>query len=321
MTNISGIVAENKERILQRESTTVSYTADGRRELTFSWTVSLSVDIEVQYRPLNGGLISGNRNEENGSGRGVSGDVRGEWKPLLEDYDTAKWTRDGRRSVIRSIIGVTNIDEIALGNSSTDASLSDSQLISEESRRTSFNRYAEIGDIPKKTVFQDFRFQDVNEIYEIGLFDVQDRLLWRGTFDEPIPANGSEMRILLTIQAEGSGRGSTIVSKQAENSVVESTLTGERYYSEIAFGEGGGPEPPDYDLESEVFRQIAFADRSGSTMELYTDLRGSDPGDSFDLSELGFYNRRDRLLFGATFDPFGYDEDTTARVIINFRVR
>lgn len=329
MPRIQDQVAENRANV-QRIDGRFVFVPDRRdQNLSFGRNdINLEVEIEVYTRSLNDSLISGHPASQHGSGRGVSGDVRGAWT-LQEDVEaSAEWVKGGRNAVRDALAGdQVGIAEIAVGTDATAATPSDTTM----GTRTggSFAYGIRSGQAFNEVrARSNFLFQETGESgldpVEFGLYDGSGRLLARITTSSVAVGASEEVRVDITVTVTGASNGTAAFTDEGETAVarslqLESETVG---MNEIAWGTGTtDPTDSDTGLVTEVYRKNCQRSKSQETITVSAPQFESEPsGQPYDYTEVGVFDNEGRLVYRVTFDAFEKNSNVRFTTLVGFRI-
>lgn len=323
MSDIQGLVAENRGRIKTAEGNFLETAERGRVELSFPQNfIGVEVTIEVYKRDLNDGLYSGHPNGSvHGSGRGVAGDARGAWTLVESSTISESWTRGGRTAIRDALAGDTGaLAQGGIGTGSSTAASGDSSLDAESSRVHAFG-VKDAPDVTRGVSIYGFADHEQSAT-EFGLFDRDGRLLARATTDDVTPTQEEEVRVGVILEVTGSGVGNAVVTDDGEEAVADSLQSKSRTVGlqEFAYGTGSAAfSKSDSALSSEEFRKNALRDKSLEALRVSRRVQARADGDpDLDLSELAVYDNQGRAVYLTTFEAFTYDEETEFQTSVGF---
>lgn len=323
--DIADRVAENAQRTRKINSTFVEVTEDGGISLSFTSNIlTVGLSVVVYKRSLNNGLVSGHPDSKHGSGRGVSGDRRGEWTLAESDTATAVITRTGRRAS-RDILAGTDaeITEVAAGADGTDAEASDDSLLDPDGRGYAWQVIGS-GTEGEVEVAGSFRFSAVAEegqSSEWGVYTRDGRLLGRATTDAVTIADDEEARLNAILTVSGSGVGSTVVTADGEEAIAQALVSGSAYaLDSLGFGTGTDEfDKSDSGLTSPVIRKDGILSIKLNSARLEANLGGTEPANQpVTLSEVGAFDAGGTLLWATTFFPTEKESGEGATASVGF---
>jgi len=307
--DVQDYVSDNTRRTRQIDTRFVELSRDRQRNLSFgNNTIDIAVSLEVYTRDLQNALISGHPNAEHGSGRGVSGDVRGSWTLQSSAAATATFTADGRTAVRDSLNGESagSIDRGLIGSGSGDAAVGDTALESEHSSVAAYGVADAYNEVRSRA---DHRFNEhpLGSAEEYGVESQGGNLMCRLTESVSLTVE-DEVRVDITFTVTGSGIGGQVVPEDGETAVRDSIRSpGETIgINEIAFGTGTTDfSKTDSGLTSEVYRKNALRSVANERIEAEVHITQNEPaGQPVDLGEIAVFDNQGNALMLATFDPF-----------------
>jgi hypothetical protein len=329
MPRIQDQVADNRRDVQRLNSRFIFVPERQEQNLSFGQNlIETAVSINVYTRPLNGGLTSGHPEPEYGSGRGVAGDLRGDWTLQEDVAASAEWTRGGRNAVRDALAGETGSAETtAVGTGTGAAAPSDTSLQAE----TATSPASGIRDGEAYNAVRtrsSFRFTAAGDggepLREYGLFDATGRLLARVTTD-PLPVSrDAEVRVDLTLTVTGSGNGTSVITDAGETAVADSLRSDAEVVGldEIAWGTGtAAPDAGDTALASEVFRATAQRITDFEVLTVSAPQFESQPsGQPYSYTEVGVFDNEGRLVWRTTLDGFTKNEDIRFTTAVGFKL-
>jgi len=329
MPRIQDQVAENRRDVQRIDGRFVFVPARRDENLSFGRnTVQMDVDVAVYTRSLGNSLVSGHPQAGRGSGRGVSGDLRGAWT-LQEDVAvSADWTRAGRNATRDALAGVGgSIVGAVVGTGTTDASPSDTSLAAETGGTFAYGIRAgqAYNEVRARA---NFLFAETGrgglDPQEFGLVDSSGRLLCRLTTDAVTVSPTEEVRVDITVTVTGGGNGTGVITEDGETAIVRALqLAGETVgLDEMAWGTGTtDPTKTDTSLENEVYRANVERTTSLETIEVSAPQFESQPnGQPYDYSEVGVFDNEGRLVYRTVFRPFEKTDNVRFITSVGFRI-
>lgn len=321
-------VAENRtgRRRLDGRFIDLPETAD--RNLSFARNViEVEASIEVYTRSLNTGLYSGHPDEAHGSGRGESGDLRGEWTLETETEESGLFAREGRNAVRDALTGEEGaLAETAVGTDSTDAAVGDTDLGAETGRTAAYGVKDESNVTRGRSqyLFDEDGLADEDAV-EFALVAEDGRLLARLTTDDIDVDETEEIRVDISLTVTGEGTGNSVITDDGREAVADSIRSrGEVVgLNEIAFGTGDtDPEEDDTELDTEEYRRTCgrAVDNERITVDTKTPSAFPD-SQPVDLTEVGVFDNLDRLVWRVVMSSFEKTEDFGFRTTVSYRIR
>jgi hypothetical protein len=321
MSDIQGLVAENRQRVKTTEAAFVEAGSRGSIDLSFARNfIGVDVTIEVYKRSLNDGLYSGHPNGSvHGSGQGVSGDVRGAWSLVESSSNSAVWTKAGRNAVRDALSGEAGaLAEGGIGTGTSDAASSDSSLDSPFAQVHAFG-LKDASNVTRGRSIYGFSDHE-NAATEFALYDSTGALLARVTTDDVAPTNEEEVRVGIILTVNGSGTGNAVVTDDGETAVADSLQIKSRTVGLLEFAYGSGTtefSKSDLSLTTEEFRRRLGREKGLESLRVEREV-GENTGADVDLSELAVYDNQNRMVYATTFDPFTYGSNTTFSTAVGF---
>lgn len=305
---IDRFVSENRRVNRRIESTFIQVSGKSRINLDFGVsTFDVPTSIKVYSRPLNDSLISGHPTDKHGSGRGVSGDQRGSWTLETDAEASETFTRDGATVVADSLTGTATaaIAEIAVGDGSATASATDSALASETGRTVT---WATQGSSADSTVAHGILRSTghAGTASEFGVYSGTGNLYNRITTTAINPTTEQELKVEITFDVTGDGRGSSVITSDGEEAVAQTmrSTTETIGLDEFAFGTGTAtPAKSDTTLANETFRKNVERIQNAETVTAHTVVFKNEPASQpVTLTEAGVFDNTGRLIWRTTFD-------------------
>lgn len=324
---IDRFVSENRRATKRIDSTFVEVSSRRRRQFNFGVSrFQVPTSIEVYTRPLNGSLVSGHPEAEHGSGRGVSGDVRGSWTLVTDEEMTEAFVTDGRNAIRDSLDGQESgsISEIAVGSGTNDALTSNTTLQSETGRDSA---WAYQGSSSNSTEARcHFLFGEYGEnISEFGVLSGNNQLFNRITTTTVTPDKSQEVRIDILFEIGASGVGNSAITMDGRNAVAETirspnTVVG---LEEYAFGDDStSPTIGDTSLGNELFTKAAERQIEPEKITAHTVVFEVEPaGQPYTIREIGIKDNTGRLIWRTVVEEFDKDDTTEFEVYAGFRAK
>lgn len=322
---IEEFVSENREGFRRINSSFIAVSGQPTRNLTFNHNeIDVQTDVRVYTRPLNDGLVSGHPDAQHGSGRGVSGDQRGEW--TLVDTTTASrsFSVQGRNVVADALAGESGsfIGGVAIGSDAANAIPSDTSLRSKTAEEFA---WPEDGASDNEAVANSIFPFTVSEFSELGTLTQDDRFYNRITLEGATSDSEQEVKIEVVFTVTGSARGVSNLTEVGESRVADSfgaigtPITLDR----IAFGSGDSdPSKSDAALETPEFEKPATYERAQESITSQAFVYRNEPTNQpLELSEVGILDEDGNLLWRTVFETFEKDENTEIRTDVRFRVK
>jgi len=320
-------VADNTQRARSVESNFVEVAERGRIDLSFGQNlVEVAVGVRLYKRDLNGGLVSGHSDPAYGSGRGVSGDVRGGTWTLVEDTTvSAELTKDGRK-MIRDVLDGQDVEvtEVGNGDDATEVGTGDTALGNERGRSFAWGTPSE-GAYNENAVEGEFRFSETGQdAVEFGVFSRDGRLVARLTVADINPSPTEEVRAEVVLTVEGSGQGEAVVTEDGE-AVIAEAITRRVVSGLAAIGFGSGTasfSKTDSSLSNEVITKDAERDLDLESIKVYTLLYEQEPAGStpVDLSEIKVEDADGRMVWATSFSPEEKTDSVRLNASVGFRI-
>lgn len=326
---IERFVKENQESNRRLEENFVQIEG-ARRFERFNFGTSnflIPVAIEVYTRPLGNGLISGHPAAKHGSGRGVSGDVRGTFSLETDVEESEEFTEEGRRA-IRDILAGDKTGEVAktvVGSGTTDASVTDTSLESKHGENEvltgqgSSTNITEVDSILRSTDFSG------SSVSEYGVLADDGRFMDRVTTSSISVTNEQEILVRTILEVLGDGVGNSAVTDDGKEAVadslqkVRSTIGMDRY----VFGDGtSDPTSSDTSLDNQLFKKVCERVKDGQILTTHTVLLEGEPkSQPHTVSEIGIKDNNDRLIWRVVIDSFEKDGDVKFEAFASFRAK
>lgn len=323
MSDIQGLVAENRNRVRRREASFIEVAERNNISLDFGSNIFvIDVSIEVFTRPLGSGLISGHPDgTEHGSGHGTAGDTRGNWTLVADTAESAVYTSGGRSALREALNGSTRgLQTGTIGTGTTDASPADTSLSQPTTQASAFP----IKDATNITRGRSiYGFADhAQSATEFGLLDDTGRLIARVTTTDISPTQEQEIRVGVRLTVNGDGQGTAVVPDDGEEAVADSLANRLENvgFDELAWGTGTTDfVKSDSALTNEKIRKTAVRDNGLGTLELSRRNPEREPADpDLTLGEVGVFDNTGRAVFLTTFTPFEYNEETEFDTTVTF---
>jgi hypothetical protein len=319
-------VADNSQRSRRLEANFVEVAERGRIDLTFAQnTIAVEVGVRLYKRDLNGGLVSGHSDPAYGSGRGVSGDVRGGWSLVEDTPVSAELTKDGRK-MVRDVLDGQDVEvtEVGNGDDATDAGTGDTALGNERGRSFAWGDPS-AGAYNENRVEGEFRFHETGQdAVEFGIFSRDGSLVARLTVGDINPSLSEEVRAEVVLTVEGSGQGEGVVTEDGEQSIAESftrrVATG---LAAIGFGSGTSSfSKTDTALSNEVITKDADRELDLESLSVFTLLYDSEPSGQtpVDLSEIKVEDVDGRMVWATSFSPEEKTDSVRLNASVGFRI-
>jgi len=329
MPKITEQVAANRESTRRLDGRFVDLPETANRNLSFARnTIEVDVTVEVYKRSLNDSLISGHPDPSHGSGRGVAGDVRGDWTAVSTTTQSALFVRSGRNAVRDALNGQEGaVREIAVGTGSTDAAVGDSALQTETGSTLAWG-VKDGGTVTRAR--SGFLFAEdglaSTDAVEYGLFDETGRLLARVTTDAVDVTEEEEIRVDISLDVTGNGTGNAVITTDGETVIADAlravgVTVG---LNELAFGTGTtAASKSDSALVNEEYSQLVLRNLSNESIEVEGVTDSSEPSTQpVDLTEVGVFDNSStpRLIWRTTMDPFEKTDAFGFRTTVGFRI-
>lgn len=331
MPRIQDQVAENRRGVQQIDGRFIFVPDRRDSNLTFGRNeFEMTVEaIEVYTRPLNNSLISGHPDPSHGSGRGVAGDVRGSWTLQQDVVDEFEWTRDGRNAVRDALAGDTGaINDIAVGTDNSAPDVSDTALGNETGRTFGYGLRAGEAFNQLRTRANFLYAETGNgglDPLEFGLFDQSDRLLGRVVTDAVTVSSEEEVRVDITVQATGDGNGSSVITDDGEEAVVDALQLEDRTIGldKVLWGTGTtAPTESDTSLENQVYEATCQRAKDLEVITVSAPQFESQPaGQPYDYTEVGVEDNQGNLVWRTTMDEFEKTDNVRFTTSIGFKIR
>lgn len=324
---IDRFVSENRRDTRRLESTYVSVSTRRRAQFDFGLSeYHIPTSVEVYTRPLNDGLYSGHPDAKHGSGRGVAGDQRGAWTLVEDTAVSEEFVRDGRNAV-RDVLSGSNTQSIAkttLGDDSTDASASDTQMLSQNGSRFAWSFQG--GNSNETVARSHYRFGDYGEaISEFGVLSDSGDLYNRITTTTVNPTVNEEVRVDMTFKVGGVGKGSSVLTDDGRDALAEairgtSTTIG---IEDFVFGDDGtSPTTGDTALGNQLFSKVAAHDLSPERITAHAVVFEVEPNTQpHTIREIGLKDNTGRLLWRVVIDAYDKDSSVEFEVYSGFRAK
>lgn len=327
-------VAQNQQTGRRVESNFLEVADRGRKDHSFLRNeFVVDVTVSVWRRPIEGGLISGHPDPEHGSGRGVSGDQRGEWQLIGEEDQSVRFTRQGRRAMRDTLDGQDdNVAGVVVGDGVTIPTTTDEELVDETGRDFAWGHNEE--NVGYAT--GEFRFQDTIDPREFGVLDGDDQLVSRAVLDDLGTDSSDEIRVEFEFDIQGEGRGSSVIVDEGPEAVATAFTSRATFgLTEIAIGVGGDPDDEEGDfsetdtsLNEEVYRKGVerFIDLDGiRTRTLFHEHEppdGEGPvNQPFEITEIGVFDNAGRMVWATSLTPEEKNEEVTLSTTVGFQFR
>jgi len=329
MPDIQGQVADNRRNVQRLDGNFVVVPDRQDQNLNFNRnTIEVSVSASIYTRPLNDSLVSGHPDEKHGSGRGVAGDVRGDWTQANLTVQSADFTRDGRNAVRDALDGQSgSIDQSGVGTGGGEVSPSDAALAAETGRSYAQGvRSTEANNAVRGR--SEYRFAETGpseqDLTEWGLFDSSGRLLCRVVTDALPKTAEDEVRVDITLSFVGSAQTGGVITDEGEATMaeamkLEAVTVG---LDEMAWGTGtADPQESDTALGTEQLRKPLQRVLDLETITTSAPQFESEPaGQPYDYTEVGVFDNNGRLVYRVTFDPFEKDSTVRFTTSVGFRI-
>lgn len=323
---IDQFVSENRRDLRRVDQTLVEVASN--RPLRFNFgnnTIRIPTSIEVYTRPMNDGLISGHPDSKHGSGRGVSGDVRGDWV-LQEDVEVSEeFVRGGRNAVRDALSGDPDADiaKIAVGNGTSTVQPTDTTLQSENGRRTSWSKQGATAEEVDSIAY--FRFHEFGDsVSEYGLVSDVNTLMNRIVTETINPGASEELRVDINLEVNGDGAGNSAITNDGEEAIAESIRSDNNVgIEEYVFGDNStDPAKTDTSLGNQLFSKVAQRNIDPEVVTAFTVLMENEPNTQpHTIQEIGIKDNTGRLIWRATVESFDKDSETQFEVYAGFRAK
>lgn len=275
--------------------------------------ISVDVAATLYERSLKDSLISGHPDPQHGSGRGVAGDVRGEWIEIASTSD-GSFVDDGRAALAAALAGARRgIDTAAVGSDGTTVSRADTGL---RAPGKPVHAWHGTPDSATLTATAEWRFSDVREtIRELGIYDDEADLLTRLTTADVTLDDRSELRAEFELTYSHSASGQAAVTEMATIAHALATPVDTVGINEIALGtDDTPPSTGDTALENAVISKTAAADVQRSAVVPWTIVTRSEPSTQpHEIVELGAINQAGDLVWRVVFGAETKDDRVRLR--------
>lgn len=325
---IEQFVAENRQAARRIDATFVDIGGRRRSNLQFGQQdITVPVRIQVYKRQLNNGLYSGHPDPKHGSGRGVSGDVRGGWT-LIEDEEVSEdFTVDGRNALREALDGqdTSRFRYVAVGTGDGEARPDDNNLESETGRNTAWGHGTGVTD--KETEARGIlRFSELGEdaLNEFGIFSRGGNLYARITTNDISLTNDEELRVDVIFKVEGDALGDAVITDEGEKTVAKALRSGETSgLSEMAFGTGTAtPQESDTSLGNEQFRKDVQRLLNPEVITVRTVVLENEPNSQpHDLTEAAVFDNNGNLVWKTTMNEFTKTDEFDFEAYASFRIK
>lgn len=323
---IDRFVSENRRDVRRIDATFVEVSSRRRKNLDFGLsTIRVAVQTEVRTRSVNDSLISGHPSPSNGSGRGVSGDQRGDWNRQVNEEQEQGLVRDGR-NIVRDVLAgdsSASVDKTAVGTGTSNVQPTDSALETETGRKDAWSREGSQSNDAVATSQYLFH-QTSPSISEAGVFS-QDPLLYnREVFSSVSAGQDKEVRIDVTFKVRGSAVGNSVITNEGEDAIAETfrneTVIG---IDEFVFGDGTAtPSENDTSMGNELFANVVGTELTPEVITAHTVLFEDEPaGQPHSIKEVGLRDNSDRLLWRTRLDAAEKNDTTEFEVYAAFRAK
>ena len=324
---IDRFVSENRRATRRIDSTFVEVASLRRRQFDFGISqFQISTSLEIYTRDLNNGLYSGHPDEEHGSGFGVAGDKRGDWELQSVVPVSKAFVRDGRNAIRDALSGDNTgaIGKTVVGDGDSTALTTNTSLDNETGRGFA---WAMVGPDSNTTISRShLLFSDFGEeVSEFGVESSGDDLYNRIVTSSVNLLQTEELRIDVTFEVDGSGRGNSEITNHGKDTVAESIRSTEDIVGieRFAFGTGDSePSEDDESLEEEVFEKNVGYHIEPEIVTVYSIVVEAEPdAQPVTITEMGVKDNTGRLIWRTTIDGYEKNEDSEFEVYTGFRAK
>lgn len=325
-------MAENRRDVTRLDGQFVTVPDRVQQNLRFERnTIAVEVTLEVYTRSLGSALISGHPDgSRHGSGHGVSGDVRGEWQPVVSGGSTHTWTREGRNAVRDALDGqqTGSIGGTVVGTGSRAAGATDTTLVAETGDTFAYGLKDAPNEVRGRSQYLFTEHGGVGQdVQEFGLESEGGALMARATASGTVAVGRSEeVRVDLTATIAGDTDANETVTSEGEAAIADSIRTQGTTVglAEIAWGTGSPTiDPSTTALANEAFRKGAARSLGLETIEVSAPQFEFEPsGQPYDYTEVAVVDNQGRVVWLVDFtgDPYPKDENTRFTTSVGFRI-
>jgi hypothetical protein len=327
--NIQQQVAENRRDVARLNGRFVAVPPRQGNNLNFSKnTIEVTVSLSVYTRQLNDSLISGHPDAKQGSGRGVSGDVRGSWSQANLTVQSVDFVRDGRNALRDALAGDSGaLAEAGAGTGSGTVSDTDTAMAGETGRTSAYGLRATEADNDVRGR-ANFHFAEAGptdqDKTEWALFGAGGQLLCRIITDALSADASQEVRADITLTFQGSAQSGSAFTDEGEKALADSMQKPSVAVGldEWAWGTGtSAPAEGDTSLDTEVFRKTAGQTKDLEQIRVTATQFESEPSSQpHDYTEAGIFDNNGRLIYRVTFSPFSKDSTLRFTTQAAFRI-